>query len=163
HPDNRDVLERVAAALDLVEAGIDFLISDIRRSWKEVGGVVVEVNSFADMRPHWVGQPDRNVVESIICSLLPVGGAGRIPTGAVLNIAGICIGGEGVASRADLARIKAIVARRARRVLVLNAEDPLCLAMRDGARAECICLVAKDAGAPALRDHLAAGGYAVTL
>ena len=249
HPDNRDILERAAAALDFDEAGIDFLIPDIRRSWKEVGGVVVEVNSFADMRPHWVGQPDHNVIEPIIRSVLPPGGDGRIPTcaitgslgktttanmvarilqtmglvvgrctttgvrvgeerqragdcasgyharnllidrrveagvfelarggllnegmvieecdvGAVLNILDNHLGWEGVTSRADLARIKSIVARHARRVLVLNAEDPLCLEMRLATRAERVFLVAKDGAAPALLEHVATGGCAVAL
>ncbi len=251
HPDNRAILERAAAALDLVEAGIDFMIPDIRRSWKETGGVVVEVNSFAGMRPHWVGQPDRNVVEPIIRSLLPPGGDGRIPTcaitgslgktttanmvarilqtmglvvgrgrctttgvrvgeerqragdcasgyharnllidrrveagvfelarcgllnegmniedcdvGAILNIRDNHLGWEGATSRGDLARIKSIVARRARHVLVLNAEDPLCLEMRQSARAKRVFLVAQDGESAALSEHLAAGGGAVTL
>jgi cyanophycin synthetase len=83
--------------------------------------------------------------------------------GAVLNVYDNHIGSDGIASRADLARIKSIVARRARRMVVLNAEDPLCLAMRPVVRAERICLVGKEAAAPALRDHIAVGGCAVTL
>ncbi len=83
--------------------------------------------------------------------------------GAVLNVYDNHIGLDGIATRADLARIKSIVARRARRALVLNAEDPLCLAMRQEARAERLCLVASDAAAPALRAHVAVGGCAVTL
>jgi len=81
--------------------------------------------------------------------------------GAVLNIYDNHIGSDGIATRADLARIKSIVARRARRMLVLNAEDPLCLAMREGARAERTCLVATDGEAPLMRDHIAAGNVAV--
>jgi cyanophycin synthetase len=80
-----------------------------------------------------------------------------------LNVYDNHIGSDGIATRADLARIKSIVARRARRTLVLNAEDPLCLAMRQSMRAERLCLVAKDAAAPSLGDHIADGGCAVTL
>jgi cyanophycin synthetase len=83
--------------------------------------------------------------------------------GAVLNVLDNHIGSDGITSRADLARIKSIVARRARRALVLNAEDPLCLAMREGAMAERLWLVAHDPAAPALVDHRAAGGAAVFL
>src|SRR5262249_3470224 len=73
------------------------------------------------------------------------------------------IGADGIASRADLARIKSTVARRARKTLVLNAEDHLCLAMRQGSTAPRVCLVARDAGTPALRAHVEAGGTAVFL
>ena len=80
---------------------------------------------------------------------------------AVLNIYDNHVGSDGIATRADLARIKSIVARRARRMLVLNAEDPLCLAMREGARADRICLVAADGAAPLMHSHIAASGCAV--
>jgi cyanophycin synthetase len=83
--------------------------------------------------------------------------------GAVLNVLDNHIGSDGIASREDLARIKSIVARRARRAVVLNAEDPLCLAMREQARAERLWLVAREAAAPALRAHRAAGGAAAFL
>jgi cyanophycin synthetase len=83
--------------------------------------------------------------------------------GAVLNIYDNHIGSDGIANRADLARIKSIVARRARRMLVLNAEDPLCLAMPQVARAERLCLVAKEPDASTLRAHIEAGGAAVML
>jgi cyanophycin synthetase len=82
--------------------------------------------------------------------------------GAVLNILDNHLGADGIESREDLARIKSIVARRARRALVLNAEDPLCLAMQERAMAERIVLVGRQDG-PALRAHREAGGCGVAL
>ena len=249
HPDNKAILERAATAMTLSVAGIDFLSDDIARSWREVSGVVLELNPFPGLRPNWLAHAEHGVNEPILRALLPPGSDGRIPTcaitgsvgktttanmvarilgtmglvvgrcttngvsvgaewrqrgdcgggrharellldwqvqagvfeiarggllnhgmtledvevAAVLNIHDNHIGADGIASRADLARIKSIVARRARRMLALNAEDPLCLAMRHGARAERICLVGKEAGAPALRDHIQAGGPAMAL
>jgi cyanophycin synthetase len=249
HPENRALLERTAAVMELGIVGIDFLIADMARPWQEAGGVVLELNATPGLRPHWVGDPDARVDERIMRALLPPGSDGRIPTcaitgthgktttanmvarilegcglrvgrctsvgvtvagerrrsgdcaggrfartllldptleagvfelarggllnegmviedcevGAVLNVLDNHIGSDGIASRADLARIKSIVARRARRALVLNAEDPLCLAMRDGARAERLWLAARDPAAPALAAHRAAGGAAAFL
>lgn len=45
HPDNARLAERAAAALRLDLAGIDLLISDISRSWKETGAAICEVNA----------------------------------------------------------------------------------------------------------------------
>src|SRR5215469_7759447 len=46
HPDNRAILERAATAMELSVVGIDFLIEDIGRSWREAGGVVLEANAL---------------------------------------------------------------------------------------------------------------------
>jgi D-alanine-D-alanine ligase-like ATP-grasp enzyme len=45
HPDNLALAVRAAAALRLDLAGVDLLLTDIARSWKETGGVVCEVNA----------------------------------------------------------------------------------------------------------------------
>ncbi|MFO1059196.1 MAG: Mur ligase family protein [Dongiaceae bacterium] len=249
HPENRRILERAAAVLQLGTVGIDFMIADVARPWQEAGGLVRALNALPDLPPQQLADPGSSAAEDIVRALLPPGGDGRIPTcgitgslgktttanmvarilavaglqvgrcttvgvsvgeerlrsgdcaggvwarelllnplveagvfelarggllkdgmviddvevGAVLNVRDNHIGMDGIADRGQLARIKGIVARRARRMLVLNAEDPLCLAMRDGARAGRLCLVARDAAAPALSDHLAAGGCGVFL
>ncbi len=249
HPDNKAILERAAASMRLSIAGIDFLSDDIARSWREVSGVVLELNPFPGLRPNWLAHAEHGVNEPILRALLPPGSDGRIPTcaitgsvgktttanmvarilaaggltvgrctstgvtvgderrrggdcaggrharellldrsveagvfelarggllkhgmtiegidvAAVLNVLDNHIGSDGIASRADLARIKSVVARRARKTLVLNAEDPLCLAMRQGATAPHVCLVGRNAGTPALRAHVEAGGAAVML
>ncbi len=45
HPDNARLAERAANALRLDLAGIDLLIPDISRSWKETGAAICEVNA----------------------------------------------------------------------------------------------------------------------
>ena len=45
HPDNRDMAERAIMAVGLDVGGVDFLIEDITRSYKEIGGAIVEVNA----------------------------------------------------------------------------------------------------------------------
>jgi cyanophycin synthetase len=45
HPDNRVVAERAAQLLRLDIAGVDLIMPDITRSWREVGGAVTEVNA----------------------------------------------------------------------------------------------------------------------
>ncbi|MFO1057461.1 MAG: Mur ligase family protein [Dongiaceae bacterium] len=249
HPDNRSILERAAAVLELGIAEIDLRIDDIARPWREADGAVLGLNPVPDLGRHWPAGAGRRLVEPVIRALLPPGSDGRIPTcaitgsigktttanmvvrilgkaglvvgrctttgvrvgeerqrtgdcaggryardllldrriqagvfelarggllkegmgiddvdvGAVLNVFDNHVGSDGVAGRAGLARIKAIVARRARRALLLNAEDSLCLAMRQASQAERICLVARDSGCAPLRQHVDAGGCAVTL
>ncbi|MFO1058961.1 MAG: Mur ligase family protein [Dongiaceae bacterium] len=249
HPDNRALIERAAALLDLPVVGVELAIEDAARSWREGGLAVLGLGARPDLRPHRLASPGRSVAEPILRALLPAGTDGRIPTcavtgsvgktttcnmvarilgglgltvgrcstagisvgeerlrtgdlsggwparlllldrrveagvfelarggllndgmvveavdvAAILNVYDNHIGWDGVESRDELARIKGILARRARRLLALNAEDPLCLAMRRDSRAERLCLVAKDAANPALAAHRAAGGTAVTL
>ncbi|MFO1055646.1 MAG: Mur ligase family protein [Dongiaceae bacterium] len=83
--------------------------------------------------------------------------------GAVLNVSDNHVGADGIGGREDLAAIKAIVARRSRETLVLNAEDPLCLAMRERTAAGRIVLVGRRPDAAALRAHRDSGGRVVTL
>lgn len=49
HPDNKILCERAAALLRLDIAGLDLLIPDISRSWREVGAVFCEVNAQPQM------------------------------------------------------------------------------------------------------------------
>jgi cyanophycin synthetase len=53
---------------------------------------------------------------------------------AVLNIGDNHLGLDGIETREDMARVKLGAALPARRLVVLNADDPLCLAMRDTLR-----------------------------
>jgi cyanophycin synthetase len=88
-------------------------------------------------------------------------GVDRVDVGAVLNVLDNHIGLDGMNNREDLARVKRLVVRNARRMAALNADDPLCLAMAEDLQAP-VCLVSEQPGAGAVRDHLAAGGMAVT-
>ena len=80
HPDNAKLAVRAAAALGLDVAGIDFLTTDITRSWRDVGGGICEVNAAVGLRPHWIANPDQDVVGPIVETLYSEGENGRIPT-----------------------------------------------------------------------------------
>ena len=82
--------------------------------------------------------------------------------GAVLNVHDNHLGLDGVNSREELARVKRLVVENARRLAVLNADEPLCLAMRPHVCAP-ICLVTEAPDNPAVLEHRAAGGTAAVL
>lgn len=87
HPDNRLLAERAAVLLGLDIAGVDFLCPDISRSWREVGGVICEVNAQPGFRPHWLADPKRDVNGEIIDWLFKEKRA-RIPIAAVTGTNG---------------------------------------------------------------------------
>lgn len=250
HPDNIRLAEEAARAVGLDVAGIDFLSPDIRRSWREVGGGIIEVNPNPGLRPHWLDNPAGRDLSTPILDLLmresppariPTAGitgsigktttcrmvahilaatgrcvglattqglfigdrvvrtgdcAGGVPAtdlllepsvdagvfelargslirsglaldridvGAVLNVLDNHIGLDGIATRGDLASFKRLVVENAGEMAVLNADDPLCLAMRDHVRSRRVCLYSSNPGHPALLAHQKAGGCTVTL
>lgn len=246
HPDNRTLAERAARLVGLDIAGVDFLCPDISRSWRQVGGNIIEVNAQPGFRPHWIGDPDRDINGEIIDWMFRSRHA-RIPTAAISGtngksttarmlhhiwstsgkVAGVCttngvwvgpdmvsgrnlsgypggrilledpsvetavfemprkglilfghpcdrydvaallnvqndhIGVDGIGSLEEMARLKAEVLERAVHAVVVNAEDPLCLAMLEYAGAPRHILVSRDFSAPGLRRHLEAGGSGV--
>ncbi len=98
HPDNVELVTRVARLCRLDIAGIDFICPDITRSWQEVGGAICEVN----------GQPQFSVTrpqtsQKILRATVP--GNGRVP---IVVMLGQCNWGrwahslESVASRRGL-------------------------------------------------------------
>lgn len=86
-----------------------------------------------------------------------------VDVGVLLNVYDNHLGIDGISTRKQLAAVKSLVIRHARKSVVLNADDPLCLAMRSLTAAPHICLVSNEANNPAVSQHLAAGGTAVTL
>lgn len=52
HPDNQALAARAARVLRLDLAGVDLLIPDIARSWRESGAVICEVNGQPQLSPH---------------------------------------------------------------------------------------------------------------
>ena len=90
HPDNRDMAERAIKSIGLDVGGVDFLIADITRSYKEIGGAIVEVNAAPGFRMHVApseGTP-RDVAGKVIDMLFPAGSKSRIPIGAITGTNG---------------------------------------------------------------------------
>lgn len=87
HPDNRLLAERAARIVGLDIAGVDFLCPDISRSWREVGGGICEVNAQPGFRPHWLGDPGRDINGEIL-DILFAECSPRIPTSAIIGTKG---------------------------------------------------------------------------
>jgi cyanophycin synthetase len=90
HPDNREMAERTVQAIGLDVAGVDFICPDIRRSYKDVGGAIVEINAAPGFRMHVApteGTP-RDVAGPVIDMLFPKGTPCRIPIAAITGTNG---------------------------------------------------------------------------
>lgn len=83
HRDNIILAQRAAKTIGLKVAGIDFITPDISKSWKDVGGGICEINASVGLRPHWLGNPERNVVAPILDTIFPAGKNGRVPTAMI--------------------------------------------------------------------------------
>ena len=90
HEDNRTMAERAVRAVGLDVGGVDFISPDISRSYKEVGGSIVEINAAPGFRMHLApteGRP-RDVAGPVIDMLFPRGSRFRIPLAAVTGTNG---------------------------------------------------------------------------
>ena len=90
HPDNRDMAQRAIMAVGLDVGGVDFLIDDITKSYKEIGGAIVEVNAAPGFRMHVApseGQP-HDVAGKVIDMLFPATQETRIPIAAITGTNG---------------------------------------------------------------------------
>ena len=83
--------------------------------------------------------------------------------GAVLNVSEDHMGLGGIDTLEQLAEVKRIVVEVARDTAVLNADDPLVLAMADHTTAKHICYVTLDAQHPLVREHIRLGHRALVL
>lgn len=83
--------------------------------------------------------------------------------GAVLNVSEDHMGLGGIDTLEQLAEVKRIVVEVARDTAVLNADDPLVLAMADHTTAKHICYVTLDAQHPLVREHIRLGHRAIVL
>ena len=73
HPDNVDLARRAMKLLRLDIAGLDLILPDITRSWRETGGAICEVNA----QPYIGEVIGRDYYQLILQKLVPNGG--RIP------------------------------------------------------------------------------------
>ena len=73
HPDNASIARRAALIVGLDVAGIDMILPDIRRSWRETGGGIIEVNACPGFRMHLnpsEGKP-RDIAKPVLAGLFP--------------------------------------------------------------------------------------------
>ena len=90
HEDNRMMAERAVKAVGLDVGGVDFVSTDISRSYREVGGAIVEINAAPGFRMHLSpteGKP-RDVAGPVIDMLFPRGNRFRIPLAAITGTNG---------------------------------------------------------------------------
>lgn len=90
-------------------------------------------------------------------------GYSECDVGACLNVSADHLGQRGINTVEQLAQIKRVVVEVAKDVVVLNADDHLCLAMADYCKAGRICYVTLDSGHGLVREHIRSGGMAVVL
>ncbi|HYG60947.1 MAG TPA: cyanophycin synthetase, partial [Thermoanaerobaculia bacterium] len=90
HYDNRIMAERGVKAIGLDVAGVDFVSPDISRSYKEVGGAIVEINAAPGFRMHTAPTEGkaRDVAGPVIDMLFPNGTPCRIPIAAITGTNG---------------------------------------------------------------------------
>lgn len=87
----------------------------------------------------------------------------QVDVGACLNIADDHLGLEGIETLDQMAVHKRQVIERSVRAIVLNAEDPLCVAMREHTTAREVILFACNPDHPEVTAHVRDGGCAVVV
>ena len=82
HPDNARLAERATQVLGLDIAGVDLITPDVERSFREVGGMICEINSGPGL---YMREPDDRIEETILDGLFPGDRPGRVPIVSVLG------------------------------------------------------------------------------
>ena len=90
HPDNREMAQRAVRAVGLDVGGVDFLTRDISRSYKEIGGAIVEINAAPGFRMHVAPSEGkaRDVAGKVMDMLFPPGSPTRIPIASITGTNG---------------------------------------------------------------------------
>ncbi len=115
HPDNRQMAVRAARAVGLDVAGIDFLTTDISKSFHETGGAICEVNAAPGFRMHVApseGEP-RDAAGPVIDMLFPSGTPARIPIASI----------TGTNGKTTTSRMVAHILKMAGRTVGLTSSD----------------------------------------
>ncbi len=81
----------------------------------------------------------------------------------VLNVEADHLGELGIETLNELAAVKRVVADSASHAVILNGDDPRCLAMAKGCKARHVILFSLQEQNPAVQQHLAKGGVAYCL
>ena len=90
HPDNREMAIRAIKGIGLDIGGVDFLTSDISKSYRETGGAICEINAGPGFRMHVApseGTP-RDVAGPVIDMLFPPGTPSRVPIASITGTNG---------------------------------------------------------------------------
>ncbi len=88
HPENARAAIKAAKALGLTVAGVDFISPDISKSWREIGGGICEVNAVVGLRPHFLANPEMDILGPIIETVYPGRSNSRIPTAMITGSKG---------------------------------------------------------------------------
>lgn len=89
-------------------------------------------------------------------------GFDQCDVGIVLNVHNDHLGQDGIETIKDLARVKGLLAATARKAVVLNVDDALCVQLaRRAPQGTEVIFFGFDAAHPAMMGHLARGGRAV--
>ncbi len=90
HPDNRLMAERAIRAVGLDIGGVDFLTTDITKSYRDTGGAICEINAGPGMRMHIAPSEGkgRDVGGAVMDMLFPAGSPSRIPIAALTGTNG---------------------------------------------------------------------------
>ncbi|HTM95462.1 MAG TPA: hypothetical protein VL100_06575 [Croceibacterium sp.] len=106
HPDNVDLARRAMRLLRLDIAGMDLILPDVTRSWRETGGAICEVNAQPTL-----GDPTRrDLYKEILQQMMPHGG--RIPVVLAVGVLDDAITGGLAGQMPGLAVVDANGARR---------------------------------------------------
>ncbi len=115
HPDNKVMAERAVNAVGLDVGGVDFLTSDITRSYKDIGGGIVEINAAPGFRMHVApseGQ-SRDVAGKVMDMLFPPNSPTRIPV----------VGITGTNGKTTTSRILSHILKTAGHVVGMTSTD----------------------------------------
>lgn len=90
HPDNKAMAERAIKAIGLDVGGVDFLTADITKSYKNIGGGIVEINAAPGFRMHVAPSEgkSRDVAGKVMDMLFPPASPKRIPIAAITGTNG---------------------------------------------------------------------------